>query len=320
MINEEEKQVVEIVQENVEQEVEQEVIDTPNEKKKKEKKPKSKARKIVEWVFLGIFVAIFGFIAAGFVDGLVHKKENNDESIRFGVGTFYVLTNSMEPLYKVNSALITYKEDMNVLANSLKGLGIIQRDDEVETVYTFSKENSLDITFKNKSTGIAPDTFNFYTPEYTTGQLIETGMVMTHRIRELHIYHQRNLGERKYVFVTSGINDNGDYSKAGQYQFVTESLYLGTVKINSPFLGAVFGFMSSIWGLLILLLIPAGYLIVVSAKDIFKALKESEEAQESTKVEGLETLSKEDQERLKRELLDEMIAEKTKEKEKKDED
>ena len=72
--------------------------------------------------------------------------------------------------------------------------------------------------------------------------------------------------------------------------------------------------------ILILLLIPAGYLIVVSAKDIFKALKESEEAQESTKVEGLETLSKEDQERLKRELLDEMIAEKTKEKEKKDED
>lgn len=319
MINEEE-QVVAPTEEKAEEEaVEQEVVDAPKEKKKKEKKPKSKARKIIEWVFLGIFIGIFGFIAAGFIDGLVHKKENNDESIRFGVGTFYVLTDSMDPLYKVNSALITYKEDMNVLVNSLKGYATYTEEDANWLIMTFSKESSLDITFKNKSTSIDWNTFDFKTPEYVSEKPVETGMVMTHRVRELHINKNATYGNNRYIFVTSGINDNGEYSKLGQYQFVTESLYLGTVKINSPFLGAIFGFMTSIWGLIIVLLIPAGYLIVVSAKDIFKTLNESEEANATVTIEGLDSLSKEDQERLKRELLDEMIAEKSKEKEKKDE-
>ncbi len=327
MIYEEEKlDVTETTEEKVEQEVapvettEQEVVDAPKDKKKKEKKPKSKARKIIEWVLLGIFIAFFGFVAAGTIDGMIHKKENNDESLRFGVGTFVVLTDSMEPLYKKQTALITYKESMSVVESNLKNYNHEVYETADETIYTFAKESSLDITFKNNQTGISPSSFNFRTPEYVTGQLVETGMVMTHRIRELHVYKNKNLGEGKYVFVTSGINNEGDYSKQGQYQFVTEKLYLGTVKLNSPFLGAVFGFISSIWGLLILLLIPAAYLIIVSAKDIFKALKESEEENATSKeVSGLETLSKEDQERLKRELLDEMIAEKTKEKENKDE-
>ena len=84
-----------------------EVVDSP----KKEKKQKSKARKIIEWVFLGIFMAACAFILAGNIDGMVHKKQNYGQSIRFGVGSFIVLTNSMEPEIKTDSAIITYKED-----------------------------------------------------------------------------------------------------------------------------------------------------------------------------------------------------------------
>ena len=79
------------------EEVKQEVVEEAPKKKKREKKPKSKAVKIIEWVLLGIFLLVFGFLGAAQIDGMVNKNKNNDEEIRFGVGTFIVLTNSMEP-------------------------------------------------------------------------------------------------------------------------------------------------------------------------------------------------------------------------------
>lgn len=68
--------------------------------------------------------------------------------------------------------------------------------------------------------------------------------------------------------------------------------------------------MSQPWGLIILLLIPAGYLIVTSSIDIFKAVKEEEEKEaNAAPVEGerLSQLSEKDKQRLKDELLDEML-------------
>ena len=72
--------------------------------------------------------------------------------------------------------------------------------------------------------------------------------------------------------------------------------------------------MSSVWGLLILLLIPALYLIITSVIDIFKAYKEPETEGESSTSNGeansnsgtLE-LSEADKKRLKEELLEEML-------------
>ncbi len=116
------------------EEVKQEVVDEAPKKKKREKKPKSKAVKIIEWVLLGIFLLVFGFLGAAQIDGMVNKNKNNDEEIRFGVGTFIVLTNSMEPLYKTQSALITYKEEMDVVVNQLKGVknAKVEKDDATE--------------------------------------------------------------------------------------------------------------------------------------------------------------------------------------------
>ena len=95
-----------------------------------------------------------------------------------------------------------------------------------------------------------------------------------------------------------------------QYQVFTEKELLGIVIVNSNFLGAVFNFVGSPFGLLALLLVPALYLIITSVIDIFKAYKEPEEipaegATNSNK--GNLDLSEEDKKRLKEELLEEML-------------
>ena len=80
-------------------------------------------------------------------------------------------------------------------------------------------------------------------------------------------------------------------------------LNLSRVKFGSPL------------GLLVLLLIPAFYLVVSSVIDIFKAYKEPEPATEGAGGQpnnnnGPVTLSEADKKRLKEQLLEEMISKK----------
>lgn len=311
--------------------VESSSIEEPSNSGKRIKRPKSKVRRIIEWVLLGIFLAIFGVIAAGTIDSMIHAKEHYGEKLKFGIGSFVVLTNSMEPKYNKDDALITYKEDMEAIVSELKAVpnATIIQDDEEKFIITMdindtNKDHGVDITFKNVNMGIDWSTFEFVNDCYKTGQMITTGYVMTHRIMELHVDKTIAYGNGRYTFVTAGINHGGTHSLMGQYQFVTEKNYLGTVKVSSQFLGQIFKFVSSAWGLIILLLIPAAYLIVVSGIDIFRALKDTDgegssetrvsNTDNSKKIEGLEELSEEDRERLKRELLDQMIEEKGKKK------
>lgn len=277
---------------------------------KKEKKPKSLARKIIEWVITIIFGAAFLLVAAGTVDGMIHKNENYGQQLRFGYGYFIVETDSMEPYYSVDSAIITHK-------------------DKVEEVFKYycahkadinaEKDNYyVDVTFMDISNNasISPSNSKYY--NNTVGS---THLPMTHRLREMVINENVAYGEGRYIFVVSGTNEAGYQSKVGQYQQFTEKEYLGVVKTNSKFLGGLFNFISSVWGLLILLLIPAVYLVVTSCLDIFKTLKEPEEVaagdtpsgdtpQVSSSENRLSGLSDADKERLKRELLEQMIAEK----------
>ncbi len=311
--------------------VESSSIEEPSNNIKRIKRPKSKVRKIIEWVLLGIFLAIFGVIAAGTIDSMIHAKEHYGEKLKFGIGSFVVLTDSMEPKYNKDDALITYKEDMEAIVSTLKAVpnATIIQDDENKFIITMdindtNIDHGVDITFKNINIGIDWSTFEFVNDCYKTGQMITTGYVMTHRIMELHVDKTIAYGNGRYAFVTAGINHGGTHSLMGQYQFVTEKNYLGTVKVSSQFLGQIFKFVSSAWGLIILLLIPAAYLIVVSGIDIFRALKDTDgegnsettvsDNVSSKKIEGLEELSEEDRERLKRELLDQMIEEKGKKK------
>ena len=286
-------------------EVKQDVVEN-NEAPAKKKpsffnnKNKSKARKIVEWVLFGIFGVLFLFVMAGNIDGLVHQKENYNQSIKFGVGSFVIITNSMEPEIKKGDAIITKKEDVKTFPARL------------------AKGEKLDLTFMNDIPNIHynPETAKYHDIDPTYP---EFKAVITHRLVEIHVNESVEYGKGRYIMVVAGINSNGEYSKESQYQLYTEKQYLGTVKVSNAGLGAIFRFMTSAWGLIILLLVPAGYLIVVSTIDIFKTLneaekKEIEESKNKTTDEKLSSLSEEDRIRLKKELLAEMVKKKQEEK------
>lgn len=269
------------------------------EKKKRVKRPKSKARKIIEWVITGIFLALFAFVMAGQIDGMIHKKEHYNQQIRFGYATFVVQTDSMEPKYKVGTALITYNESADKIYDR------------------FLKGEEVDITFADFYASDTEYTVPLNNPQLTKRTEI-TKVPMTHRVREIHINNSKKLGEGKYTFITAGINDRSKqmgYEEGStpivinQYQAFTENEVLGRVVVNSAFLGGVFGFVGTPFGLLVLLLIPAFYLVISSVIDIFKAYKEPEEETEGSgsSNNGVLELSEEDKKRLKEELLEEML-------------
>ncbi len=247
----------------------------------KEKKKKSKARVIFEWVFTGVFACLFLVAAAAQIDGMVHAKDNYGQTIRFGYGSFQVKTGSMEPVYKVNTAIITKK---------ISGAELYAKWQAGETV---------DVTFqhcyKNNDLGSGIPELYYQIPL--------TNMPMTHRLRNVLVQE-----DGSYVFVAAGINPNVETSLKGQYQLFVEQNLFGIVVVNSPVLGGFYSFVASPWGLLVLLLIPAGYLVVTSIIDIFKALKESE-ASDGQPREGneLSSLSNKDIARLKQEMMEKML-------------
>ena len=263
------------------------------------KRPKSKARKIIEWILIGIVGTLFLVVGAGQIESMIHKETYFSQPIRFGVGSFVVQTNSMEPEYSVGSAIITYRKDP-------------------ETIYNdFISGKTVDITFMDRYTATTEyskptDKASYY--DRTT----PTGVPMTHRLREVHVNPNAEKWKGRYTFIVAGINPEGQAAHPGQYQAFTDTYILGVVVLNSNFLGHVFSFVASPWGLFILLLVPAFYLVIVSTLDIFKAMKEPSEAKpaEGPKVESLEGLSDADMKRLKEEMLQKMIADMKKEEKK----
>ena len=273
------------------------------EEEKKVKKPKSKTRKTVEWILTGLFLVLFVFLAAAQIDGMVNKNKHYGQQIRFGFATFVVETDSMVPAYPVKNAIITYLDDADKIYD--------------EFVKNQGTEKTLDVTFFD-----GYDTVNEYTkpqnhPELTS-RTPRTRVPMTHRVQEIHRNESVKKGKGRYTFITAGINTkstNMGWSEGDpemtiyQYQAFTEVELLGKVVVGSAFLGGVFGFISSIGGLLILLLIPAFYLVITSVMDIFKAYKEAdnESASSTNQSANPNELSEEDKKRLKAELLEQMM-------------
>ena len=304
-------------------------------KGKKVKKKKSKARTIIEWVITGVFGLLFAFFGIAQIDGMVHAKEHYGQYVRFGVGSFLVLTNSMEPVYKVNEAIITYNEDVDAIVERFSANKayneakiaefIINHPEAVDESDNIDKNNEdyialektfkhLDITFVgvNKNIAITPDDPTLTSPVYP-----KQPVPVTHRLREVHINEDVEKGKGHYTFIAAGINTGGELALEHQYQAFNEQEILGTVKVKSEFLGGFYHILSSPWGLLIFLLIPALYLIISSALDILKALKEPEEkpaggapAPKGDPNNVLSGLSEKEKERLKKEMLEQMLKDK----------
>ena len=256
---------------------EEEIVEKKEEKKKK---PKSKVRKIIEWVLTGIFVAIFGFVAVIQIIGTATKNKNNGVPNYNGYQVLVILTDSMEPKYKVNGAVIVKKVDPSKIT-----IGD-------------------DATFMYDVNG--------------------TVMPMTHQISDIKAPTEE---DPHWHFEAHGINTASTQCKTAtsergdctdQRQYFTEEALMGKVVGYSMFVGVVFNFMITPWGLLLLLLIPALYLIISSVIDLVKAAKLDEEEAEAQAASGeskgaLSHLSEEDIQRLKEEMLNEMIENKSKE-------
>lgn len=294
---------------------------------KEQEKKKSKGRVIFEWVMFSFFLVLFVLFMIFQLDGLIHKDENFSQSISFGYGNFIVQTDSMEPELMTSSAIITHKDDVEdiykqYLKNKENNLSIANEykekienassEDEKFTLLSEyeTKTSHIDITFFDAcSTKVKADDTSDLILGNLNYQTSNTQAVMTHRLREIQVDESKEKGEGRYIFIVSGINySSAHYSAFGQYQVFTEEYLLGVVKINSKFIGGFFSFITSIWGLLLLLLIPAGYLIVVSIIDIFKAMNEKDEEELVPASNDLSMFSKEEQEKLKQEMLDAILS------------
>lgn len=273
-------------------------------KKEKNAKPKSKTRKIIEWVFTGILGLAFAFVAVCNLCKLITRGDHYGYGNSFGFGQYSILTESMEPVYPKNSVIITYDEDPEEIVkqwNEIKDLNLDPTD-----------ERNINLTFVNTlmpniSTGIAK--YNDQTNSRFDEEIAD--MPMTHQLFNVKIDESKQEGEGRYTFFVHGINTDGWAAREGQYQAFTEKELLGVVKTNSKFLGTVSGFISSVWGLLILLLIPCLYLVVTSVLDIFKACSSEDEEEEmvdgAANNGGAATLSQKDYESLKQQMIDEML-------------
>ena len=276
-----------------------------SEQEKKVKKPKSKARKITEWVITIIFGILFVFLGIAQIDGMVHKKDHFDQTLRFGYGTFVVETESMSPVYNKKDALITKYDDFDTIFDEYKA------------------GKTIDVTFYYNYDAYNEATSSEYAKPKNNPQLTQRiepvdFPIITHRVMEMHLANpNKKAGEGKYMFIAAGINNSvasatDSEGNVKQYQAFTDKYVLGRVVIGNAFLGGVLGFVASPFGLLILLLIPAFYLVITSVLDIFKAYKEPEEegasiSSSNGKEKGSVELSEEDKKRLKEELLEEML-------------
>jgi signal peptidase I len=135
-------------------------------------------------------------------------------------------------------------------------------------------------------------------------------VIITHRVGEIKIDDNGI-----YTFICHGINTESsqcDGDCTYQTQTVQEDWVLGKVVGESAFIGGFYNFMMQPYGLLVLVLIPGGYLVIAAILDLVKASKAPKQmvtqnaSGEEVKADA-SNLSDEDRERLKKELLNEML-------------
>ena len=259
-------------------------------KEKKPKKPKSKARKIIDWVITGIFATLI--VGVGVIQII---NRSSDNQFVFGPKYQRVLTDSMSPVYKINDIIVIEKTNPDTLYKM-----VVEQEKEVDISFHWI------VNGKTRS--------------------------MTHRIESITKLDSPHIDPEtgdtvNYIFIAHGINKQSEFCKiAGQYGDCTtqtqefyENAIIGRVTRKS----AVMSFMTSVWGLLILLLVPCMYLIIASVIDIVKAVDDKEEVPTEGLNNGevvgeasdkpkdpLEGLSEKEKEKLKKQMLDEMLGKK----------
>lgn len=267
----------------------------------KAKKQKSKVQKIIEGVLTGIFGALLAVSVVFLISGKISANKSENKSAPTPIGNSYlpilVLTDSMEPDYKVDTALF------------------VRSVDPEEIVEGFNEGKTYDLTFFDKHT-VYPDYFTEETTNYIRNEYknpknlsptLATRTTVTHRLFYIQVNLDKEIGTGRYYFFVEGINTESEHIAASnQYQVFTENELYGYVTGHSNLVGWFFNFVSSPFGLIILLLIPSLYMVISSLWSVFK--KEEEYDTPTGGDSALSGLSKKDQERLKEELLNELMS------------
>ena len=243
----------------------------PQEPAKKSKK--GKVKKILEWIFTGIFGVLLVSLAT-----IQIAKWTNKDGFIFNYMFPEVLTESMENHenpddgYKVGEVIIVKKTDVTAL----------KVGDDITFYYKF--------------------------PEF------KEEVKCTHRIIEI-AENTDESKDYKYTFVCQGINKDSPKWR-DQKQYVHEDKVLGKVVGKSPFIAFIYKVFSSVWSLIVLILIPSMYLVISAILDLFKKYNLDEEPEgaldkpkkpTNNGPSRLEGMSKEEKERLKKQMLDEML-------------
>lgn len=296
---------------------------TTNTRLPENEKPKKKGKvwSIIGWVITGLIIALFLVVALFQIDGAIHQDENYGQRLGFGVGNFIIETDSMEPEYPVGTAIVTKKTDPDEIAEDF-----LTQQEEGKT----ADEIHIDLTFYYGDP--------VYTSSGVDGKTDEVSSLSAYPITHRLINVKENTTDVEnngnYIFILAGINTEAaeSLSAADQYQAIYGKYILGKVIINSPGLGGFLSFVMSPWGLILLILLPALYVLISYGVSVYKRLKEQEKEEKAITAGGAPTdtkpdasassgeqkassddplagLSEEDKERLKQEMLEEMLNE-----------
>lgn len=254
--------------------VEQEVVEENKDiKAKKKKGPLSYVRKVFDYLMIA-FIAV---IAIAEVVGLATRSSNYGVPNIFGYQFLVVATDSMavdengEEVYPV-------------------GIGLICQKVDVETI-----DVGDDITF----------------------YWDEVQGTITHRV------YQVNTDENGVAtsFLCHGINTNATFYSPSQYQDVPVDQVLGKIVSKSYALGNFLTAMQTPYVVVLLIIIPAALIAISSIIDMVNIKKLSEEELEEKYGEGkgkkkkpnedpddpLASLSEEEKEALKKQMIEEML-------------
>ena len=271
---------------------------------KVEIKKKSKVKKVFNWIIAGVFGSLLVAIT---IFNLVNKFAG--DGFIFGSQYPMVLTDSMEPEYMVGDVLIINKvKSYSDLVEEYR-LG----DDGVENT-----EDDAIVTIGSSTTTLVDGATIDLTFLYDIAGIGEEFSV-THRVSKVVIREDLEEGSGRFFFTTHGINTDSEQCSTNggdctnQTQSFDERKVIGRVQSVNGFLTVVYSVFTSTWGLLALILIPAIYLIITSVIDIVKTMSEKEETSSSSnsanpvKDDLLSQLSPKDLERLKKDLLNELL-------------
>lgn len=280
-------------------------------KKTGEKKPKSTLRKVLEGIFTGLFVALICVGCFVLISNNITARKSKRDNAPTQMGNRYlpvlVITDSMEPEYKVGTALFVKKVSCEEIANNFVNPTLVEGE---KTIY----EHVYDLTFYDAYSGNInnikqedKDALINYGKDDRTST---TGTTMTHRLFRVVVRDNVEYGQGKYLFFVEGINTASEHqAQDNQFQVFSENELYGVVTGQSTFIGGFFKFVTSPWGLVILLLIPSLYMVFSSILDVYKASKEPDEENEKQvdPNDPLKGLSKKQKEQLKKEMLGEIM-------------